>query len=1539
MVLSIAAGSSFRYLLDEVGASNGNYYSADVQLGEPAGQWRGSLAAELGLSGEVRDDIMEAVYGHFIDPRDARIEDREQWDAADTLGKRPYSCAKRDEILAKLVAAEPDPGAIEPERLEQLTYQAAENARSARPFFDLTYSPPKSVTVLYVACKDQQAAALEQGNEREAQRWEQRAQIIEKAVWDASGEMIRWMEQHAGHSRISYSGGRATNGEQLVRYTPAGKFVVASFLQHTSRPVNGIEAPQLHVHNAVLNKVLCEDGKWRSLDSKALFGQRGAASALADREVMATLTREFGTDYEYDPRSKSHEIKGVGRDVRDVFSPRRQAVTKMLPSLVEAFTQRHGREPNALELTDLSQRATLYTRKGKLKKADATTLGEKTAVWAQQVRDQLSTTLGTVATAAFGHKGKAEKFDAHEVIANALSSVQEVKTEWTKSDLMGHMQRYLPSVMNDLTPGHQGRILREMVDLAVRPTPERAGTPDEILCLHVPDLVAPPAEFRMPDGTSAFTRPDSATYTTARVMQAEELLKRRAQQTEAIRLDAERTDQAIAAINERMARPFEKRDARLGADQAAAIRGVLSSGADLETITGPAGTGKSFAMGKLAEAWELEIGGRVFGLADAENAARVLQDEGLANTANITRWLMDQQRLDDGDRYVDAARWGLQSRDLIIVDEANMGDSLKLSQVVERAQLVGAKVVFVQDHRQLTAVGPGGASRDVAEAGNNYELTEVRRFRAPWEREASLRLRDGDTSVVAEYDAHGRIEECADLEDAYTKAINGYMADVLAGKNSYLVTPSNEMARDIAVQVRAKLVEAERVEAAAVPIGHEGLAATAGIGDVVQARKNDHRITDMFGQRIANRALYEVIAINQRKGTLTVRERAEDGELGSEYHIPARYATQSLSLSYAMTAHGAEGKTGDTSHAIITPAVGAAGGYVPATRGRELNRMYVVDTDHEHTPDQEPRRATDILAQVIKRDEIDDRTVSRQLADSRQSVGSMPLLGHRLYEAHGKLVEQRFEQMVTRHLGDGLTEKFLDDDARYTLYRLMDTLDRSGMDAASIVSSAIHSRELASAESVAQVVYWRVHRDLGDELDDINDGVLDVGEPTGDTYTDRLVPDVEGEMDTYARKNARLADARVTRLGDIAAETHPEWAVSALGPVPDEPLERLEWSRRAGTVGAYREQYNLDGDPDIIGRAPGIEQPMRRGEWYAAWRALGRPDQVAEEQRMTHADLTRRIEDYEYEKSWAPQHVAADLRSTSQARQDAYERSQLLKADAATLPADDPRRIELFDQANAAAAAAAQLGERERQLTRVHETRGEWYLETDDQRRAAEAAARELQRRDAAAEKLRQQRESDAAADAERERQQLLDRSESLYAEAEAMDSGAPGRAALEAEARQLWQQFQAATEQHIAEIREAKERAAEEAATEEREPVEGQEREPVDVDQAVATAEAADQRLAAYRQLRERREQIQAEQRDASETIAADEREPVDRAAEETAKPVASGPAAAHTTTVAERLAKQSKKAAKDRDAEYHARASREAQRAAEQRDRDIER
>jgi len=61
------------------------------------------------------------------------------------------------------------------------------------------------------------------------------------------------------------------------------------------------------------------------------------------------------------------------------------------------------------------------------------------------------------------------------------------------------------------------------------------------------------------------------------------------------------------------------------------------------------------------------------------------------------------------------------------------------------------------DTGQLQAVENGGAMSLLAAELRYAQLPDPVRFRAGWEQAASLRLRTGDTSVLAEYDQHGQI--------------------------------------------------------------------------------------------------------------------------------------------------------------------------------------------------------------------------------------------------------------------------------------------------------------------------------------------------------------------------------------------------------------------------------------------------------------------------------------------------------------------------------------------------------------------------------------------------------------------------------------------------------------------------------------------------------------------------------------------------------------------------------------------------------------
>src|SRR5215207_10435132 len=107
-MLTISSGHSADYLTGAVAAGRENYYTGAVAAGEPPGRWYGAGAEALGLSGEVDEQDMTALYEHFVDPRDEAFRNPEQWPEAERLGHTGRKYQTEEEIYAAALQAEPN---------------------------------------------------------------------------------------------------------------------------------------------------------------------------------------------------------------------------------------------------------------------------------------------------------------------------------------------------------------------------------------------------------------------------------------------------------------------------------------------------------------------------------------------------------------------------------------------------------------------------------------------------------------------------------------------------------------------------------------------------------------------------------------------------------------------------------------------------------------------------------------------------------------------------------------------------------------------------------------------------------------------------------------------------------------------------------------------------------------------------------------------------------------------------------------------------------------------------------------------------------------------------------------------------------------------------------------------------------------------------------------------------------------------------------------------------------------------------------------
>src|SRR5437763_6905287 len=331
VVVSIARGHDASYPFKTIGAADGvtltgehgaGYYLSAVEKGgEPAGTWVGNGAAELGFNNgdTVRREDFEPLYGQFLDPRDPAGETH--------LGSPPRVNAELAAIYQAKLAAHP--GATADERMRLLAEARAEyEGPVGVQYFDTTFSVDKTISLAHASALASAVEARQAGDLRAAAEWEARAAGIWAEIENSVRLYIRHVQGEAAYVRTGHHG-RRIDGVEAGRFEDAREIPVAVFPQHTSR--NG--DPQLHVHVLWLNKVrTVRDGQWRAIDSRGLYREKGAGSALAAFALETGLTRRFGFEWAYRPASKGRVIAGFPEKAIAQFSSRRAQITKPTPA-------------------------------------------------------------------------------------------------------------------------------------------------------------------------------------------------------------------------------------------------------------------------------------------------------------------------------------------------------------------------------------------------------------------------------------------------------------------------------------------------------------------------------------------------------------------------------------------------------------------------------------------------------------------------------------------------------------------------------------------------------------------------------------------------------------------------------------------------------------------------------------------------------------------------------------------------------------------------------------------------------------------------------------------------------------------------------------------------------------------------------------------------------------------------------------------------------------------------------------------------------
>ncbi|WP_245721249.1 MobF family relaxase [Nocardia pseudovaccinii] len=811
----VAAGNGYQYYLRNVAANDvsargrsslADYYSAH---GEAPGRWHGTGLAALGIQPgeEVTEEQLKSLLGLGRHPNadviEARVYDEQMYlgakhkdaaraaDRASRLGDpfRVYAevsefrkrCAKAFAKHNSVHGFDPHDAISDDERALIRTRVAFEMfcetydrapldarelsgwvARNSRPNtvavagFDITFSPVKSVSVLWALAPRTVAGKIELAHQR--------------AVRDA----LVWLERNAVFTRLGRNGVRQVDVEGIV---------AACFTHRDSRAGD----PDLHTHVVIANRVRTLDGKWRTLDGAAIYQAVVTVSEIYNTRLEHHMQDLVGVEFAERPtpdpsKRPIREIVGIPQRLITTFSRRDTTITTRLGQLTAEFQQARGREPTPGEIYDLAERATLETRP--IKHA-LRSLAEQRHAWRAEAVALLGgrDAVARMVTAALNPIRTARPAITADWITRTAEHVIEVVSEhrstWQRHNLRAEIERQLRGHVNG--PEWE-QVAEAVLTETISPTLTVArGDPD---LADEPELRTVPVLLARRDGTSVYTSSGAQIYTSARTLSVERQLIEMSLQPGARQL---RPDLVTAAVDRYNTRNPER---PLNAGQISVVEGFASSNLRVRTTNAPAGTGKTTAMAVLTDAWHTS-GGRVLGLAPTASAAAELGKAIGARVETVDKVLdiLDRHTPSPDNLALDREQppslpqWilDIDPDTLVIVDEHVKIGNLKRLRLLRFLHDRGATIRCIGDPHQLASIEAGGADTDMDAAAPEatMTLTHVVRFASNAEATASLQLREGDPAALGWYLDNGRIHaghEGATHDDAYTAWITDHLA-------------------------------------------------------------------------------------------------------------------------------------------------------------------------------------------------------------------------------------------------------------------------------------------------------------------------------------------------------------------------------------------------------------------------------------------------------------------------------------------------------------------------------------------------------------------------------------------------------------------------------------------------------------------------------------------------------------------------------------------------------------------------------------------
>jgi AAA domain len=398
----------------------------------------------------------------------------------------------------------------------------------------------------------------------------------------------------------------------------------------------------------------------------------------------------------------------------------------------------------------------------------------------------------------------------------------------------------------------------------------------------------------------------------------------------------ERTEQGCAVVWPEIVRQVLDRHATAGEDQVAMVRDLTKAApASRSWSAGPAAARPGHSgWPARPSSWTAT---RFFGAAPIGIATVGLADEGFTDARTVDRLLLDLQH----------GRTELDSRTVLVVDEAAMVATRKLAPLLSHAERAGAKVVLVGDDRQFASIEAGGGFRALRLRLGASELIVNRRQVEAWEQQAIEDVRAGNLEqAIAAYAEHERIR-AFEARDHRDRAL---LADWWQA----------HQAEEQPVIYSHRRAQVDQLGPDRLVVGDRSFA----VGDVVVLGANAR---DRLG--VVNGTTGVIVDLDLRGRAMTVQTLEEAPP--RTVRLPGWYLdaqvqsgqSRRVDLAYARTDMRSQGRTEQRALLALDGAEDMQGGYVQLTRSKERTDLYLTvgpeplspDEERPH-PTREPRR-------------------------------------------------------------------------------------------------------------------------------------------------------------------------------------------------------------------------------------------------------------------------------------------------------------------------------------------------------------------------------------------------------------------------------------------------------------------------------------------------------------------------------------------------------------------------------------------------------